>query len=345
MIARRKVKGLPLLDGRVRAAGLCALLVAANAAAWGWAWLCFGADPVLLGTAFLAYCFGLRHAFDADHIAAIDNATRKLIETRQEAGTTGLFFSLGHATVVVLAALAIAVATDRIQPRLASFAPVAGALSTGFSAVCLFALALANCVILFSIARLFKALRSGVQPVEAELRRLLSQRGLLGRLLRGLFRLISKSWHMYPLGFLFGLGFDTATEIAVLAVAATQASHGLPLPMIMAFPLLFTAGMMLIDTLNSLLMTGAYRWASVEPWRKLYYNSAITFLSVVVAVVVGAIELLGLLSGAGTGKGFWPLIAELNDHLAAIGALIVALFVISWLISALAWRGRSASSG
>ena len=313
--------------------------------AWSWAWLLFGADPVLLGTAFLAYAFGLRHALDADHIAAIDNATRKLIEARQPATTTGLFFSLGHATVVVLASLAIALTSARLQPSLASFTPLANALCTGFSAVCLFALAVANCVILFSVARLFRAVKNGAQPAEAELQRLLSQRGLLGRMLRGLFRLISKSWHMYPLGFLFGLGFDTATEIGVLAVAATQASHGLPLPTIMAFPVLFTAGMTLVDTLDALLMAGAYRWASVEPLRKLYYNLAITFSSVVVAVAVGAVELLGLfVSGAGPAEGFWPLIAALNDHLAAIGALIVALFAISWMISVLAWRGRSAPS-
>src|SRR6202035_746305 len=143
----------------------------------------------------------------------------------------------------------------------------------------------------------FAALRRGEQPIEAELRRLLSQRGLLGRLLRGLFRLVSRSWHLYPLGFLFGLGFDTATEIGVLGVSAAQATHGLPIATIMVFPALFTAGMALVDTLDAVLMTGAYRWAAVEPLRKLYYNMAITLTSVVVAVAIGGLELIGLSTG------------------------------------------------
>lgn len=312
---------------RARSLALCAGLIAVNGAVWAWAWAEFQGNATLLGTALLAYVFGLRHAVDADHIAAIDNATRKLVEAGRPAIATGLFFSLGHATVVVLASLAIALTTAGLQANLALLKPLASTFAS-VSALSLFALALANGVVLVSLVRLLIAARNGNRPEAAGLAPLLAQRGILGRLLRGLFRLISKSWHMYPLGFLFGLGFDTATEIAVLAVAAAQASHALPLATVMVFPALFAAGMALVDTLDSVLMTGAYRWASVEPLRKLYYNAAITLMSVLVAMAIGAAQLAG----------------ALNDHLAVIGAAIIAFFVLTWAVSALIWRGRSAPS-
>jgi len=323
---------------------MCGLLVAANLVAWGWAWTAFAGNPVLLATAFLAYSFGLRHAVDADHIAAIDNATRKLIEAGRPAATTGLWFSLGHASVVVLASFGIATAAARLQESLAPLLPLANTLATGISALCLFALAIANTVVLVSICRLFRALRRGEAPAESELRRLLAKRGLLGRLLRGVFALIGRSRHMYLVGFLFGLGFDTATEIGVLGLSAAEASHGLPLAAIMVFPALFTAGMALVDTLDAVLMAGAYRWASVEPARKIYYNMTVTLASVVVAAAIGGIELLGLYSGEAA-SGMWRLIGLLNDNFAAIGASIIALFAATWLIALLIWRSRAAPSG
>jgi high-affinity nickel-transport protein len=324
---------------------MCALLAGANLAAGGWAWAVFGGNPVLLATAFLAYTFGLRHAVDADHIAAIDNATRKLIETGRPAVTTGLYFSLGHASVVVLASLGIATAAASLQASFAPLMPWANTVATGFSALCLFALAIANTAVLIAILRLFASLRRGEAPAESELRRLLAKRGLLGRLLRGLFGLITRSWHMYLIGFLFGLGFDTATEIGVLALSAVEASHGLPLAAIMVFPALFAAGMALVDTLDAMLMDGAYRWASIEPARKLYYNLAVTLTSIVVAAAIGAIELLGLYGdNLASGGAFGRIVATLNDNFAPIGAAIVAVFAATWLTALLIWRLRTAPS-
>ena len=238
---------------------------------WGWAWASFTGDAVLLGTAFLAYVFGLRHAVDADHIAAIDNATRKLIEAGRPPAATGFFFSLGHATVVILASLAIALGSARLSASFAGLKPVAGAVGTGIAVASLFALAIANMAILVSVCRVLSNTRAGSHPAGADVQRLLAGGGLVARVLRSAFRLISQSWHMYPLGFLFGLGFDTATEVGLLGVSAAQSAQGLPLPKIMVFPALFTAGMVLIDTLDALLMTQAYRWAMSEPRRKLHY--------------------------------------------------------------------------
>jgi high-affinity nickel-transport protein len=327
---------------KLRVSAMCGGLIIINAAAWLWAGMAFAGDPVLLGTAFLAYAFGLRHAVDADHIVAIDNATRKLIAAGQRATATGLFFSLGHATVVALAVLVIALASARLPTSLSTFGPLLGTIGTAVSAASLFALAVANTVILVAVCRLFLALRRGEQPVEAELTRLLAQRGLIGRLLRGLFRLIAKSWQMYPLGFLFGLGFDTATEIGLLAVSAAQAAKGLPLPAIMVFPALFTAGMALVDSLDGVMMAGAYRWAAAEPLRRLYYNLAVTSLSVVVAVAIGGIEVIGLIIGdAEPASAFWSLVAGLNNHFGALGAGIIALFAVAWLFSVLLSRTAS----
>src|SRR5207302_776060 len=253
----------------------------------------------------------------------------------------GLFFSLGHATVVVLGSLGIALAASRLDTEFAGWKPLAGTLSTGVSAACLFALAAANGVILVSVCRLMTCLSRCSQPIEDELAGLLARRGLIGRLLRGLFRLISKSWHMYPLGLLFGLGFDTATEIGVLGVSASQASSGLALAAVMVFPALFTAGMALVDSLDAILMAGAYRWAGVEPLRKLWYNLTITLISIVAAVVIGGLELLGVLNDAtATGNEFWPAIAGLNDHLAAAGVTVIGLCAAAWLGSMLIWRVR-----
>jgi nickel/cobalt transporter (NiCoT) family protein len=330
---------------KLRVSAMCAGLGIANVAAWIWAGVAFAGDPVLLGTAFLAYAFGLRHAVDADHIAAIDNATRKLIEAGRRATATGFFFSLGHATVVVLAVLAIALTSARLPASFSAIGPLAGLIGTAVSAASLFALAVANTVILVAVCRLFAALRRGEPPAEAELTRLLAQRGLLGRLLRGLFRLIGKSWHMFPLGFLFGLGFDTATEIGLLAVSAAQAAKGLPLAAIMVFPALFTAGMALIDSADGLMMAGAYRWAAAEPFRKLTYNLLVTSLSVVVAVAIGGIEVLGLIPGdAAPTSGFGSVVAALNDHFGTIGAVVIGLFAIGWIASMLLWRRRAAQS-
>ncbi len=319
--------------------GIYGLLIAANVLAWVWALIAFRDYPVLIGTAFLAYAFGLRHAVDADHIAAIDNVTRKLMQEGKRPIGVGLFFSLGHSTVVVLASAGIALATSALQGRFDDFKLVGGTIGTLVSATFLFVVAAANFVILLSVYRTFQDVRRGGAFVEEDLNRLLAQRGILGRLFRPMFRLISRSWHMYPLGLLFGLGFDTATEIGVLGIAAAQASKGLPIWSIMVFPALFTAGMSLIDTTDGVLMLGAYGWAFTKPIRKLYYNLTITFVSVLVAVLIGGIEALGLVADRWNLEGpFWFYIGRLNDNFGSLGYLIVAIFVVSWLVSMAVYR-------
>ena len=245
---------------------------------------------MLLGTAALAYSFGLRHAFDADHIAAIDNVTRKLMQEGSRPVGVGLFFSLGHSTIVVALTVAIAVATTALQGRFDAFKSFGAMVGTLVSALFLFAIAIANIVVLVSVWRTFQTVKSGGRFVEEDLDLMLANRGLLGRLFRRFFRLIERSWQMYPLGILFGLGFDTATEVGLLGISATQASQGLSIWSILVFPALFTAGMTLIDTTDSILMLGAYGWAFIKPIRKLYYNLTITAVSVLVAVIVGGLE-------------------------------------------------------
>jgi high-affinity nickel-transport protein len=324
---------------RGKVIGIYALLIGANLLAWGWALASFAEYPILLGTAFLAYSFGLRHAVDADHIAAIDNVTRKLMQDGKRPVAIGFFFSLGHSTVVVLASAAIALTATALQGRFAAFREVGGLIGTSVSALFLFLVAFANIFILIAVYRTFRTVRRGGRFVEADLDAFLAQRGLLGRLFRPLFRVVAKSWHMYPLGFLFGLGFDTATEVALLGISAAEASHGLSMWSIMVFPALFTAGMSLVDTTDSVLMLGAYGWAFVKPIRKLYYNLTITFVSVVVALVVGGIEALGLIADKLSLEGsFWRLIGELNGSFGTLGYLIVAIFALSWIVSLLVYR-------
>jgi high-affinity nickel-transport protein len=326
---------------RPRVAGVYVVLIAANVAAWVWALATFRHYPVLLGTALLAYSFGLRHAVDADHIAAIDNVTRKLMQDGKRPVGVGFFFSLGHSTIVVLASVAIAATATAFKDRFDAFQNIGGVIGTLVSALFLLAIAAMNVVILTTVYRTFRRVKAGAPYVDEDLNMLLAGRGLLARLLRPMFRLIRKSWHMYPLGFLFGLGFDTATEVGLLGISATQAAQGMSIWSILVFPALFTAGMSLVDTTDSILMLGAYGWAFVKPIRKLYYNLTITFVSVVVAVVVGGIEALGLAAGQfGLAGPFWQAVTALNDHFGMIGYLIIAIFVVSWIAAAVIYRVR-----
>jgi len=324
---------------RAKAVGLYVVLIGANVLAWVWALVAFRDYPVLIGTALLAYALGLRHAVDADHIAAIDNVTRKLMQDGSRPLGVGFFFSLGHSTVVVLASAAIALTAAALDNRFESFKLIGGTVGTLVSSLFLFIVGAANLVILISVYRTFRQVRRGGAFVEDDLDRLLAQRGVLGRLFRPVFRLVTRSWHMYPLGLLFGLGFDTATEIGLLGISAAQASNGLPIWSIMVFPALFTAGMSLVDTTDGVLMLSAYGWAFAKPIRKLYYNLTITFVSVVVALLIGGIEALGLIAGKLSLEGpFWDLVGTLNGHFGALGYLIVAIFVGCWLISMLLYR-------
>jgi len=328
---------------RGKVIGIYVLLIGANIAAWLWALAAFHDYPILLGTATLAYTFGLRHAFDADHIAAIDNVTRKLMQEGKRPVGVGFFFSLGHSTIVVALSIAIAVTATALQSNFDSFKSFGGVVGTLVSALFLFAIAIANILVLISIYRTFQAVKSGGKFVEEDLDLMLANRGFLGRLFRRFFHLIERSWQMYPLGVLFGLGFDTATEVGLLGISATQAAQGISIWSILVFPALFTAGMSLMDTSDSILMLGAYGWAFVKPIRKLYYNLTITAVSVVVAMVVGGLEALNLIGdqfGLTEGGGFWGAIGAINDNFGALGYIIVGIFLVSWLISFIVYRAK-----
>jgi high-affinity nickel-transport protein len=329
----------PALSQRGRIIGLYAILLALHIVVWGLALVAAHSHPLLLGTALLAYTLGLRHAVDADHIAAIDNVTRKLMQRGRRPILVGLWFSLGHSTVVILASVGIAIAASAMQGSVFALKAIGSLVGTLVSAGFLFAIAIANIVVLIGIYRSFQRVRRGDAFTEEDLDLLLANRGGLNRLFRSIFRLIRESWHMYPLGVLFGLGFDTATEIGLLAMSAMGAARGLPIWIILLFPALFTAGMTLIDTTDSILMLGAYGWAFARPIRKLYYNMTITFVSVVIALVVGGIEVLGIVGDRfGLEQGIWRTIAGLNGNFGTLGYLIIGIFVLSWAMSGLIYH-------
>ncbi len=317
-----------------RVVAIYAILLAFNLGAWAWAAVVFHPYPILLGTALLAYSFGLRHAVDADHIAAIDNVTRKLMQEGQRPVAVGFMFSLGHSTIVVLGAAAIAGTAIALQLHMGAIRSVGGLIGTLVSALFLFAIAGVNLLVLRSVYRVFSRVRRGEPYAEEDFDILLSSRGILSRLFRPVFRMIKRSWHMYPLGVLFGLGFDTATEMGVLALSAAEASKGLPFWKILVFPVLFAAGMSLIDTTDNILMLGAYGWAFIKPVRKLYYNMTITCVSVLAALLVGGIEALGLVAAQFHLKGgFWDAVVRLDSNFSALGYFIIGLFALSWIVS------------
>ncbi|MGO9006909.1 MAG: HoxN/HupN/NixA family nickel/cobalt transporter [Beijerinckiaceae bacterium] len=321
-------------DLRRRLIAIYAVLIVGNILVWLWALVTLGDRPVLLGTALLAYTFGLRHAVDADHIAAIDNVTRKLMQQGQRPVGVGFFFSLGHSAVVVLLSVAVAFTAAEISTHFESLKAVGGIVGTSASALFLFAIAVVNILVLVSVFRTFQAVRRGEPFAEDDFDILLNNRGFLARIFRPLFRLVSKSWHMLAFGFLFGLGFDTATEVALFGISSTQAANGLSFSAIMVFPALFTAGMSLLDTTDGVLMLSAYGWAFMKPIRKLYYNMTITAVSVVVAVVIGGLESLNLIGdqlGLTDAGGFWGAIGALNDNFGTLGYIIIGIFALSWI--------------
>nr|WP_231293490.1 HoxN/HupN/NixA family nickel/cobalt transporter [Thermus thermophilus] len=294
-----------------------------------------GSHPAILGMGLLAYTLGLRHAFDADHIAAIDNTVRKLVQQGQNPSGVGFYFSLGHSTVVFAAGVATAIAAKWLQEKIPAFQEVGGLIGTLVSGIFLLVIALLNLIIWVDIWRLFRALRRGEYRPES-LDVLLMNRGLVARLAKPLWRFISKSWHVYPLGLLFGLGFDTASQISLLALSAASA-EALSLPGILALPLLFAAGMSLMDTADGVFMTRAYGWAFSTPLRKLYYNLTVTGLSVVAALLIGSIELLQVLREKLGFKGrFWDWLGNLE--LGGLGYLLVGLFVLTWAVSYGVWK-------
>jgi nickel/cobalt transporter (NiCoT) family protein len=326
---------------RGRIVGMYLVLAAANVGLWIVAGAIFRHYPILLGTCLLAYSFGLRHAVDADHIAAIDNVTRKLMQEGKRPVGVGFFFSLGHSTIVFGLSAAVAITAVAIKSRFDSIENFGNIVGTLISAFFLLAIAIMNVLILASIVATFRRVKQGGAYSDEDLNILLARRGFFGRIFRGLFRLIERSWQMYPVGVLFGLGFDTATEVGLLGISAAAASKGMPIWSIMVFPALFTAGMALVDTTDSILMLGAYGWAFAKPLRKLYYNITITSVSVLVAVVIGGLETLGLVQSEYNLAGwFWNPIATLNGDAAfgTLGYVIVGIFAVSWIVSVLLYK-------
>ena len=317
------------------------MLILANLAAWYWAWCAFAGQPALMGTALLAWVFGLRHAVDADHIAAIDNVVRKLMRDGQRPVAAGFWFSLGHSSVVVLGSAGVAIASAAMSEQLDAFKPIAGPAGAAISAGFLLLIAAMNLSILRDVWRGFRLVARGGSLDQAGLDPLLAGGGYLARLCRPLFHAIGRSWHMFPLGFLFGLGFETATEVGLLGIAASQTSQGMPAMNVMIFPALFTAGMALVDTADSALMVGAYGWAFVQPLRKLWYNLTITAVSIFVALLIGGLEVLGILIDRfGLEGGVWTVVAALNADLVNFGFLTIAVFALAWGVSASIYRWK-----
>ena len=326
---------------RTRLAAVYTVLAVMNLGAWAWAFTASGGTPALLGVALVVYGLGVRHAVDADHIAAIDNVTRKLMQSGARPVGVGFFFAIGHSMVIVAVTAAIAKAAGRLG-AFEGLRSLGVLLSTGVSALFLCAVAAMNLIIFASVYRKFKRIHSGEADMGDDLDLLLNSRGLLSRLFRPLFRLITRSWHMAPLGFLFGLGFDTATEVAMFGLSAAQMTHAGSALTVMVFPCLFAAGMALVDTTDGVLMLGAYEWAFVTPVRKLRYNMAITAVSIVVAILIAGIELLGLardhvrLNGA-----LWRGAGALAGDMNGIGFWIIGVFMAAWGSSLLFNRAAS----
>ncbi|MCD0481485.1 HoxN/HupN/NixA family nickel/cobalt transporter [Streptacidiphilus sp. ASG 303] len=292
------------------------------------------------GMGLTAYTLGMRHAFDADHIAAIDNTTRKLMSDGQRPLSVGFWFSLGHSSVVfglcALLALGVRTLAGQVEDDGSALQRTTGLIGTTVSGVFLMLLALVNLGVLGGILKVFRRMRSGDYD-EAELEAHLERRGLMNRILGRVTRTVSKPWHMYPVGLLFGLGFDTATEVSLLVLAGGAAAFQLPWYALLTLPVLFAAGMSLLDTIDGSFMNFAYEWAFSQPVRKVYYNLTVTGLSVAVAFVVGGIELTGLVAektGATGGPLGWIGGLDLNQ----VGYAIVGLFVLTWLVALAVWR-------
>jgi high-affinity nickel-transport protein len=324
---------------RKKVAGIYFILALFNVGVWLWAYMALRGHPLLFGTASLAYGFGLRHAVDADHIAAIDNVTRKLMQDGKRPVSVGFFFAMGHSAVVFLVAFGVALTASALQHRVEGWKDIGGVISTSVSALFLLLVAAMNIVILKGVWKAFCRVRRGEDCCEDDLDLLLNNRGFISRLFRPAFKMVSSAKWMFPLGFLFGLGFDTATEVTLLGLSASQAQLGFSINVILLFPALFAAGMSLVDTTDGVLMLGAYDWAFVRPIRKLYYNVVITFVSVLVAVLIGGVEALGLVAGKlELVGGFWTYIKSLNENFNNLGFAIVGVFIVSWCVSFAIYR-------
>ncbi|HKB35284.1 MAG TPA: HoxN/HupN/NixA family nickel/cobalt transporter [Gemmataceae bacterium] len=317
---------------RRRLCGFYGAVLLLHVVGWG-ALLTYGiGHPAFIGLGGLAYTFGLRHAFDADHISAIDNTTRKLLQERRRPVGVGFFFSMGHSTVVFVIALALGLAIKTLVQGVVSdngeIKNVGGVIGTSVSGVFLIVIGVLNLLILLDILGVYRRMRHGEYD-RRSLHQELVAGGLMSRVFGRLFKLVSQSWHLYPIGFLFGLGFDTASEVALLAISAGAAAQGLPFQVVVSLPIIFAAGMSLMDTTDGAFMSKAYAWAFSNPIRKVFYNMTVTALSVFVALFVGVVELGQLLIGQlGLKGGVFDVIGGLS--FGSLGFVIVAAFAFTW---------------
>jgi len=321
----------------LRLAGLYGSIAAFHLLGWS-LYLHYAADhPALIGLGLVAYMFGLRHAFDADHIAAIDDTVRYMLQKGRRPLGVGFFFSLGHSTIVFALAIAITLAAAAVKQDLPELKNIGGVIGASVSGTFLWIIGILNLLVLLDILGVWKRAKAGTHDHQ-HLEELLRRRGLLNRLFGGrLQKMLNHSWQLYPLGLLFGLGFDTASEVGLLAMTAGASAGNLPVPAVLCLPILFAAGMTLMDTTDGVLMSKAYHWAFVNPLRKIFYNLTTTAISIVVALLIGTIELLQVLIGMLELHGpFFDFVAGLE--FGALGYLIVGLFLVAWALSVAWWK-------
>lgn len=322
-----------------RLIGIYALLIGFNVAVWSALLLSSAKYGLLLGLAPVAYGFGLRHAVDPDHIAAIDNTTRKLMQEGKRPVGVGFYFSLGHSTVVFALSVLIALSAAYVKQNLPHMQSIGGVIGTSVSGTFLLIIAIINLVVLIDIYKTWRKVAQGGTYDDQTLEQYLINRGLLSRVFRPMLKVVSNSWHMYPIGLLFGLGFDTASEVGILGMSATAGAGGMPVWFILLLPLLFVAGMSLVDTTDGIAMLGAYGWAYVRPVRKLYYNLNITLISVTIALFIGGIEALQVIrTETGVTGGIWDWANNVPFNM--FGFYIIGIFMVSWLISVLVYKVR-----
>jgi high-affinity nickel-transport protein len=320
-------------DLRKRLLYIFALLTLFNGSVWLYALFTWHKFPLMLGLVTLAYGLGLRHAVDIDHIAAIDNTTRKLMQDGKRPVGVGFFFSMGHATIVVILSVLVAFSAAFVKQNLPAFQSAGALIGTSVSGFFLLTIGIINLIVLLDIFKTWKLVtKKKGKYKDLTIEEHLNKRGVTTRLLKPFLRAVSNSWNMYIVGFLFGLGFDTAGEVGLLSISAATGASGMPIGNIILLPLAFTAGMSLIDTLDGILMLGAYGWAYVKPIRKLYYNMNITFISVIIALFIGGIETMQVIfSQLKLGDGFFDFINNLD--FGNLGYLIIAVFIVSWILS------------
>jgi len=320
-----------------RLSGLYGFIGALHVLGWGLYLHYAAVYPPLVGLGFVAYMFGLRHAFDADHIAAVDDTVRFMLQRGKKPLGVGFFFSLGHSTIVLSLAVAIAYAASAVKRDMPFLQNIGGVLGAGVSGTFLWVIGILNLLVLLDILKVWQKAKVGAHS-HAHLENLLSQRGLLNRIFGGrLQKLMNHSWQMYPLGVLFGLGFDTASEVGLLAMTAGASAGNMPMPAILSLPILFAAGMTMMDTTDGVLMSKAYSWAFLNPLRKIFYNITTTGLSIVVALLIGTIELLQVFITVGRLHGsFFDFVAALDFGI--LGYIIVGLFLLAWALSVGLWK-------